>query len=552
MKKQFYISFLSTLFFFSAKAVDIKSEAENAVLSGVNVTKAVSGYSGTGYITGFDNSSDQAVFTMQIPTTGLYELTIRYISSSGNKGVDIVVNSESSSGTLPQSSSFAATTLGKFYLTAGQTTVTVKDGWGYYDVDYIMFSSSSAVPVTKPAKTLVNSKSTCLTKSLFSMLVDEYGTNIISGQHEFGDINYIYSNTGKYPALGNFDLIEYSPTRIAHGSNPNGTSENIITNWSKKNNGRGITSLMWHWNAPADLYDGTGDQEWYFGFYTKGTFFDLQAALANPNSTNYKLLISDMDAIATQLKKFRDANIPVIWRPLHEAAGGWFWWGAKGAGPFKQLWQLMYDLYTNYHGLNNLIWVFTSDGQTSWYPGDQYVDVVGMDLYEAAGSSLSSDWDMITQLYGSKKLITLSESGSLPVPDKVRAYGTWWSWFNIWSGSFIEGVDKNTLKQIYTDKNVLTVDEMPDWPNYSCVVTDLESEAPLNAEIATYPNPFTKELHIKAEGTFDYTLYTLAGHALLNGSGQNELSLENDLPAGIYLLKVKSQTTEENRKLIKN
>ena len=42
-----------------------------------------------------------------------------------------------------------------------------------------------------------------------------------------------------------------------------------------------------------------------------------------------------MDAIALQLKKVASNNIPVLWRPLHEAAGGWFWWGAKGAEPFK-------------------------------------------------------------------------------------------------------------------------------------------------------------------------------------------------------------------------
>lgn len=69
---------------------------------------------------------------------------------------------------------------------------------------------------------------------------------------------------------------------------------------------------------------------WWDGFYTYGTTFNLTAALANTSSTDYALLLSDMDAIAKELLILQAANIPVLWRPLHEADGGWFWWGAYG------------------------------------------------------------------------------------------------------------------------------------------------------------------------------------------------------------------------------
>lgn len=55
--------------------------------------------------------------------------------------------------------------------------------------------------------------------------------------------------------------------------------------------------------------------------------------------------------------------------------GAWFWWGAQGAEVYKQLWRFMYDRLVNYHKLNNLIWVWTSQvGDDIWYPGDDVVD----------------------------------------------------------------------------------------------------------------------------------------------------------------------------------
>lgn len=62
---------------------------------------------------------------------------------------------------------------------------------------------------------------------------------------------------------------------------------------------------------------------WWRGFYTEATTFNLEAALANKTSTDYKLLIRDIDAIAVQLLRLQSAGISVLWRPLHEAEGGW-------------------------------------------------------------------------------------------------------------------------------------------------------------------------------------------------------------------------------------
>jgi mannan endo-1,4-beta-mannosidase len=81
-----------------------------------------------------------------------------------------------------------------------------------------------------------------------------------------------------------------------------------------------------------------------------------------------------------QLKKLQDNGVPVLFRPLHEAEGKWFWWGAKGPEPAKKLYKIVFDRLTRVHKLQNLIWVWNSVAK-DWYPGNSYVDVVSADTY---------------------------------------------------------------------------------------------------------------------------------------------------------------------------
>ena len=90
---------------------------------------------------------------------------------------------------------------------------------------------SGPIGLIRPPKTLTDPNATSETKSLMSFLVDYYGQQVLSGQQDMSEINYIYSVTGKKPAVGVLDLIEYSPSRIEHGSNPTGTVESYI-NWA--------------------------------------------------------------------------------------------------------------------------------------------------------------------------------------------------------------------------------------------------------------------------------------------------------------------------------
>jgi hypothetical protein len=473
--------------------VNGRAEAELGVLNGVTVATSPVGFSGTGVVTGFDNATDNISLTFNT-TAGLYKVGVGYNAPNGDKGFDIRVNDEHATGTLTgNGSSYGEANAGTFLLKAGLNTITINNGWGYYNVDYIQLTTTSvALPAAVPA-TLADGKATADTKALFAYLRSIYAQKVLAGQHAdpqnaLADIQYIIDKTGKEPALGSFDLIEYSPSRIQFGANPKGYSEQFLA-WAKKDQGRGIVSLMWHWNAPTDLINSATNQ-WWRGFYTDASTFDIAAVMADTTGSRYQLLKRDIDSIAVQLKKFQAANIPVLWRPLHEAPGAFFWWGAKGPEAYKALWRMLYKRLTNYHQLHNLIWVYgaTQSPPVSWYPGDAYVDVSGVDLYLDPSANMSSDWNGLQTAHGGRKLVALTETGNLPDPDKVRAFATWWSWFTVWSGTdFIRKQPLAFLQRVYTDQDIITRDELPNWR--SSVVTATRDAGSVSDLLAVYPNP---------------------------------------------------------------
>ncbi|GAA3289499.1 hypothetical protein GCM10020295_01520 [Streptomyces cinereospinus] len=266
--------------------------------------------------------------------------------------------------------------------------------------------------------------------------------------------------------------MDYSPSRVERGTSSKEVEHALA--WHGRG---GITAFVWHWNAPAGLVDEPG-REWWRGFYTDATTFDLAAALADPSSEEYRLLLRDIDAVAAQLSRLRDAGVPVLWRPLHEAEGGWFWWGAKGPGPTKELYRLMYDRLVGHHGLHNLLWVWNSL-DPGWYPGDDVVDIVSADIYPPAGdhSAQSGAYERLVELVDDTRLVALSENGPIPDPDLTRAYQAHWSYFTTWSGGFVkDGVSNSRahLDHVYHHRDVITLDELGDFTHHGGCRADWE------------------------------------------------------------------------------
>lgn len=471
MKRSFILTMLVALIvsiipFSSASAATIIVEAESGQLIGTQVSSATSGYSGSGYVTGFDNDGDSLKVTAQIATQGLYLIKIRYNSPSGPKSTTISLNNTAAGSVdFAQTTGFTEITATKMLLNAGANTIQINKGWGWFDIDYIKIETVPAPAAHTVSKTLVNPNATTATKNLMSFLVDNYGNKILSGQQGLENVPWLQSNVGKKPALVGFDFMDYSPTRVAHGTTSTEV-ENAI-NWDSQG---GIVTFVWHWNAPAGIIDQPG-KEWYRAVYTDSTTFDISYALSHTSSTDYQKLVSDIDAIAVQLKRLQTANVPVLFRPLHEAEGGWFWWGAKGPGPAKQLYRLMYDRLTNYHHINNLIWVWNSTSP-DWYPGSDVVDIISTDSYPTAGdySTQISQYDKLNSVVSNSKIVAMTENGSIPDPDLLPIYHADWSWFCTWVGSYLTDGNSNSLShliKVYGSSYVLTLDELPNVKNYT-------------------------------------------------------------------------------------
>ena len=201
-----------------------------------------------------------------------------------------------------------------------------------------------------------------------------------------------------------------------------------------------------------------------YAFYKADTEFDATNATVEGTWEN-KVFTEDLKNAAAYLKLLRDADIPVLWRPFHEAAGGWFWWG-KDAASFKSLWIAMFN-YFKTEGLDNLIWVWTTEGNDAdWCPGDQYVDIVGRDVYNKETADCVSEYTSIAENYGNK-IVSLSECGTVGLISEQWASGARWSWFMPWydgtneDGSPVVHADEAWWKDAMSQEFVVSREELP-------------------------------------------------------------------------------------------
>ncbi|KFY46628.1 hypothetical protein V495_02344 [Pseudogymnoascus sp. VKM F-4514 (FW-929)] len=422
------------------------AQAEDGILNGVTVGKSVAGFSGTGYVEGFDTEGDKLTFTLHSDTQTLYDVILGYAGVYGGKQTTMSVNGAGGGevvllDTSTAASPWANATAGQVLLNAGDNTISFSNDWGWYLLDALYVSPSPPPAPHKVTKILVAPKPLPETQKLYDTLLAKYGSGkIFSGQADTTGVTWLEQNVGATPAIIGLDMIEYSPTRVEYGSTSTAVEDAIA--FDKRG---GIVAFQWHWNAPGDLINND-TVPWWKGFYSYGTTFDLTAALADPAGSDYALILRDLDAIAVQLLRLQAAQVPVLWRPLHEADGTWFWWGNFGPESAKALYKLMYTRFTQHHKLRNLIWLWNSV-TPSWYPGNDVVDILGYDSYPAAGDHgpVGVQYQALLALGENKKMVTLPEVGSIPDPDILKAYHADWSYFVTWNDEYINADTYNNL-----------------------------------------------------------------------------------------------------------
>ena len=199
----------------------------------------------------------------------------------------------------------------------------------------------------------------------------------------------------------------------------------------------GVITISWHLNNPL-----TGKSAW-----DPAPVGSVASAL--PGGEKNELYKSWLDKIAAFMQSLKGKNgelIPVIFRPFHELNGSWFWWGGKNCSPdeIKKLYQFTETYLRDVKNVHNLLYAFNTDRfatkeeYNERYPGDEYVDVLGFDIYQrgADNEKYIAEFDKtLTTLEmiakEKNKIPALTEFGYGTLPDS-----TWWT--NVFGKVLIE------------------------------------------------------------------------------------------------------------------
>ena len=431
-------------------------EAEDGVrFGGVAFDNRIPGYSGRGYVTGFHNDKCAVEFNVGVPADGFYDLSIGYSAYYPKINPVFVNGSMQGDRFFPRTEGFSQLAFGRIRLHSGSNVIRIGSHWGELDIDNIQIAPAPNPVPFRLSSEPVTPDASPETRKLYSTLVRLFGDKILTGQQdEHGlRLDYIAKKTqGKSPIVLGLDLLNYSGAY----NRPDGQIERA-RDWVL--NRKGIVTLSWHWFSPF----GATEEVWK-SFSANKTTFDPRG-ISDESSPEYAAVIKDMDLIAGHLKVLRDDHVPVLWRPLHEAEGGWFWWGAFGPEVTKHLYRLMFDRFTRIHGLNNLIWVWTTTDNPNartWYPGDDVVDIIGADIYAPRGSqgTFLSVFDNLRGLYGGRKAIALAETGTTLDPDELARDGAPWLWFLVWD-DFISRPEFNPIDRtarVYENSHAVVID----------------------------------------------------------------------------------------------
>jgi mannan endo-1,4-beta-mannosidase len=201
--------------------------------------------------------------------------------------------------------------------------------------------------------------------------------------------------TGRYPAILGvcYGSEEIVPAKIAEAN------KMLIRHWR---DGGLVTISM----SPRNPWTGKGLRDRTLGAFD---YLDMIRPGTEPNR-KWSAVLRE---VADGLTELRDAGVVVLWRPLHEMNGDFFWWSAgkhqgwASSQEFTAVWKDMFAYLTVERKLDNLLWVYAPNNAspgvqpvTCYYPGDPYVDVVGLDYYgnTMADATLRRDYVSLTAL----------------------------------------------------------------------------------------------------------------------------------------------------------
>ncbi len=454
-----------------------KVEAESAQRSNCEVVSNTM-YSG-GKAVRMTEENSRLSFSFNVESGGKYTVFVAGDGIGGEKVVNCKVNETSSSFRLD---SYGEAEAGLFFLKQGRNTLTITPNWTWYHIDYVRIQNEYGSLAFDIRDLPVDDAATEQARLMYRFLKEHFTSKSISGimtgdmatangnvtQH--ADVRAVYQASGHYPALIGFDFMNATGRSAGDSWMRDYTRRSVDLAKDTYRRG-GLPAFPWHWRVPSRAADE---------FYTDRTGMKITGAMRadgswNTSSTLYRNIIRDIDAVADYFLELQDAGMACIFRPLHEASGGWFWWGREGAEPFRKLFHLVYDEMVTVKGVHNVIWVWNAGpDDKDWDPGDDYYDVVSADIYNADFdySSSSPTFYLLQKLTKGKKIIALSENG--PIPDIQKevdeeAVWSWWMpWYQTWNGGFVSKTSSEQWRKCMGDPRVITLEDLAGgWEKYA-------------------------------------------------------------------------------------
>src|SRR5690606_11044214 len=151
--------------------------------------------------------------------------------------------------------------------------------------------------------------------------------------------------------------------------------------------------------------------------YTETTKDLVNSIVADPEGDDGQWYFGELDKVIDIINNdlvVDGERIPIVFRPLHEMNGGWFWWGSQATTPGN--YKLMYALTVNYikAQTNSVLFCWSPNTPTSFdhYPGDEYVDILGLDAYEINPTSFRQQIaPIVDHAQANDKVAVFSETG---------------------------------------------------------------------------------------------------------------------------------------------
>lgn len=445
------------------------------------------GYTGNGFVQ--LDTHDYATFTVHVPATQYYKLTV-YLCAF-DMGLDVIVGGKKvtaanggyetfdgvSKGVIYKAdiTMFTGFSLDGIYLMKGDNVITLQSVSGLVFMDKVRLESGRSVSNSfyYMSNTPINPNADVNTVKTLNYFSEIYGKKVLSGQRVTpgtnAEIKAIYDLTGRLPAIRVGDLAcaqEGSPYYDSEGKDLE-----LAKDWAQRG---GIVGYGWTWYSPSDNSH----------YLSAVSDFDFAKAKTNTDLTEVSLdtieklygngeisaecfgLLRELDKMAEVFKDLQDSGVTVLFSPLADAGKGGYWW-SESSENYLWLWRTMVKRFNEYYGLTNIIWVW-SGGSSEFFPGDEYVDIVGENIYNTTGDSGNMRL-MGTVHYRSSRAVAMTDCLQIPDPDILAQDNARWLWFALGKGDCL--IDENgkltgkysrsdILEKCYNHEGIITLDEV--------------------------------------------------------------------------------------------